>query len=80
MAHYRSKPCRHCGSPAIRNPCWWVSQGGGDPPCYIFEDDADQRDRDALAQRAKRKRHGIIAVLLIVVCLAIALGMRQAFS
>jgi hypothetical protein len=53
-----SKPCRHCGSPARNNPCWYALDrpeyvaGGGDPPCV---DDIWAEQSMARERRLKRK-------------------------
>lgn len=39
------RACRHCGSPAKFNPCWWGvdhSADGGDPPCQLYYEDEEE--------------------------------------
>jgi hypothetical protein len=48
-----ARPCRHCGSPARFNPCWYALEnpeyatGGGDPPCIeeMWVEESMSRER-----------------------------------
>ena len=58
--------CRHCGSPARFNPCWYSikypgsERGGGDPPCI-----GDMYDEDQAARAAESRRQTINVALLL---------------
>jgi hypothetical protein len=50
----KGKPCRHCGSPAMGNPCWYYTDypsSGGDPPCEYMPDYEAARARRVSFQR-----------------------------
>lgn len=57
-----SRACRHCGSPARGNPCWWgfkdpaASIHGGDPPCAC----------DEYAERHERRESAFVRNLLLI--------------
>lgn len=68
-----TKPCRHCGSPARFNPCWWgikhktYDPGSYDPPCMDDMYGEDYRERQRLEwQATKNIGFWICAVLLFL--------------
>lgn len=75
------RACRHCGSPARFNPCWWdikhprLAESGGDneAPCFY---DLDAEQYNARERRRRHWRDGILIVLAVGFILAIVFWYR----
>lgn len=79
-----TRACRHCGSPARGNPCWWllrvpqeraeeVRRSGADSPCDCdaYMDDAYHRER---AFSLRLSAEVLAASVLIAVFIILALA------
>lgn len=68
--------CRHCGSPARTNPCWWgikhksYDPGSYDPPCYDDLYNEYARARELQHWKAIR-RTGFVACTVLIALLAL---------
>jgi len=73
------RACRHCGSPAKGNPCFWSIDkpkewAGFDPPCYGDEHD----ERVALGERRLRRWWTAIVLAFIVIAALVFVLARPA--
>ena len=68
------RACRHCGSPAKGNPCWWSMKNPeranqDEPPCM---DDFDIEQYKARERRRHKLFHGFLIAAAIIFLLAVS--------